>query len=68
MSFGGFFSSGYTRRPEGKIGYLLTIYGASFILWSTYAAVFSRLDALVLVTLFLSFMLVLVFSTIAASS
>ena len=68
MSFGGFFSSGYTRRPTGKIGYLLTIYGAGFILWSTYAAVFSRLDALVLVTLFLSFMLVLVFSTIAASS
>ena len=68
MSFGGFFSSGYTRRPKGKIGYLLTIYGAGFILWSTYAAVFSRLDALVLVTLFLSFMLVLVFSTIAASS
>ena len=68
MSFGGYFSSGYTRRPEGKIGYLLTIYGASFILWSIYAAVFSRLDALVLVTLFLSFMLVLVFSTIAASS
>ena len=68
MTLGGFFSSGYTRRPAGLVGYLLTAYGAIFILWSTYAAVFSRLDALVLVTLFLSFMLVLVFSTIAATS
>ncbi|MDB2620031.1 C4-dicarboxylate ABC transporter, partial [Litoricolaceae bacterium] len=68
MTLGSFFSSGYTRRPEGLVGHLLTAYGAMFILWSTYAAVFSRLDALVLVTLFLSFMLVLVFSTIAATS
>lgn len=68
MKLGSLFSSGYTRRPEGLVEYLLTAYGASFIVWSTYAAVFSRLDALVLVTLFLSFMLVLVFSTIAANS
>ena len=68
MSVGGFFSSGFTRQPKGLIGYVLTAYAALFVLWSAYAAVFSRLDALVLVTLFLSFMLVLVFSTIAAVS
>ena len=68
MSLGGFFSSGFTRQPKGLIGYVLTAYAALFVLWSAYAAVFSRLDALVLVTLFLSFMLVLVFSTIAAGS
>ena len=68
MSVGGFFSSGFTRQPKGLGGYVLTAYAALFVLWSAYAAVFSRLDALVLVTLFLSFMLVLVFSTIAAVS
>ena len=68
MSLGGFFSSGFTRQPKGLVGYVLTAYAALFVLWSAYAAVFSRLDALVLVTLFLSFMLVLVFSTIAAVS
>lgn len=68
MSVGGFFSSGFTRQPKGLVGYVLTAYAALFVLWSAYAAVFSRLDALVLVTLFLSFMLVLVFSTIAAVS
>ena len=68
MSLGGFFSSGFTRQPQGLVGYVLTAYAALFVLWSAYAAVFSRLDALVLVTLFLSFMLVLVFSTIAAGS
>ena len=68
MSLGGFFSSGFTRQPKGPVGYVLTAYAALFVLWSAYAAVFSRLDALVLVTLFLSFMLVLVFSTIAAGS
>ena len=68
MSIGGFFSSGFARQPKGLIGYVLTAYAAMFVLWSAYAAVFSRLDALVLVTLFLSFMLVLVFSTIAAVS
>lgn len=68
MSVGSFFSSGFTRQPKGLVGYVLTAYAALFVLWSAYAAVFSRLDALVLVTLFLSFMLVLVFSTIAAVS
>ena len=68
MSVGGFFGSGFTRQPKGLVGYVLTAYAALFVLWSAYAAVFSRLDALVLVTLFLSFMLVLVFSTIAAVS
>ena len=68
MGIGGLFNSGYTRRPDGLIGYLLTGYGALFIVWSVYAAIFGKLDALILVTLFLSFMLVLVFSTIAAGS
>jgi TRAP transporter 4TM/12TM fusion protein len=68
MNLGGLFSSGVSRNPTGLVGYLLTGYGALFMAWSVYAAVFAKLDALVLVTLFLSFMLVLVFSTISASS
>ncbi len=68
MKWGSFFSSGFTRRPGGLVGTMLSGYGACFVIWSTYAAIFARLDALVLVTLFLSFMLVLVFSTVAAGS
>ena len=68
MSLGGFFSSGFSRQPQGLVGYVLTAYAALFVLWSAYAAVFSRLDALVLVTLFVSFMLVLLFSKKAAGS
>lgn len=50
------------------MGYVLTGYAALFAVWSVYAANFAVMDPLAIVTLFLSFMLVLVFSTISATS
>ncbi|MGA1109525.1 MAG: hypothetical protein ACO3TX_13330, partial [Pseudomonadales bacterium] len=66
MNWGALFSTGYTRKPSGIMGYVLTGYAALFAVWSVYAANFAVMDPLAIVTLFLSFMLVLVFSTISA--
>ena len=66
MTWGALFSTGYTRKPSGVMGYVLTGYAALFAIWSVYAANFAVMDPLAIVTLFLSFMLVLVFSTISA--
>lgn len=58
------FDTGTRRRPDGKLGLGIKIFGAGTAVWTIYAAAWSHTDALSLTITFLSLMLVLSFMMI----
>jgi TRAP transporter 4TM/12TM fusion protein len=63
-----FFDTGTRRSPGGLTGHVVKAFAAVTAVWTVYAAAFSRGDALTLIMMFLSLMLVLTFMLIGPTS
>lgn len=60
-----FFSVGARREPKGWLSAVCTIYAAGLALWVIYAATLAVIDRLQIAAIFVPFMLVLLFLTVA---